>query len=214
MWYVNAPRGYHTLGNMTSNVFKPAGLSLTYTNRRVRATTSNVLANAGVSSLGIMSVACHRNEKSIQIYVDAASVSRRRKYRETHQLVALGVVSQVSMKNRTPPSSAFTSSVAVSDVSNSTMFSSGFIFGFRFMWLGRENYTSKCTLFLKVKKRRQFVRKFIMILSDFKFLFLTNLRNIFTTLTEKKINKVLLICYTAIINLNVYKSILKSFYFV
>lgn len=108
-----------------------------------------------------------------------------------------------------------TSSVAVSDVSNSTMFSSGFIFGFRFIWLGRENYTSKCTLFLKVKKkRRQFVRKFIMILSDFKFLFLTNLRNIFTTLTEKKINKVLLICYTAIINLKVYKSILKSFYFI
>lgn len=112
-----------------------------------------MLANAGVSSLGIMSVACHRNKKSIQIYVDAASVSRRRKYRETHHLVALGVVSQVSMKNRTPPSSTFTSSVAVSDVSNSTMFSSGFIFGFRFIWLGRENYTSKCTLFLKVKKK-------------------------------------------------------------
>lgn len=50
-----------------------------------------------------------------------------------------------------------------------------------------------------------------MILSDFKFLFLTNLRNIFTTLTEKKINKVLIICYTAIINLKVYKSIFKSF---
>lgn len=73
VWYVNAPMGYHTLGNMMSNISKAAGLSLTYRNHCV--TTATVLAHSGVSSLGIMSVTGHRNEKSIQSYVNAPCFS-------------------------------------------------------------------------------------------------------------------------------------------
>lgn len=53
------------------NISKAAGLSLTYTNHCVRATTAIVIAHSGVSSLGIMWLTGHRNEKSIQSYVNA-----------------------------------------------------------------------------------------------------------------------------------------------
>lgn len=128
VWYVNAPMGYHTLGNMMSNISKAAGLSLTYTNHCVRATTATVLAHSGVSSLGIMSVTGHRNEKSIQSYVNAPSVSQRRQYSETLQRVATGVVSQCNLTSPAPPSSASTSSVAVREVSESTMLGGGSLF--------------------------------------------------------------------------------------
>lgn len=74
------------------NISKAAGLSLTYTNHCVRATTAIVLAHSGVSSLEIMSVTGHRDEKSIQSYVNAPSVSHGRQYSETLQRVATGVV--------------------------------------------------------------------------------------------------------------------------
>lgn len=93
VWYVNAPMGYHTLGNMMSNISRAAGWSLTYTNHCVRATTATVLAHSGVSSLGIMSVPGHQNEKSMQSYVNAPAVSQRRQYSETLQRVATSVVS-------------------------------------------------------------------------------------------------------------------------
>lgn len=111
-----------------SNISKAAGLSLTYTNHCVRATTATVLAHSGVSSLGIMSVTGHRNEKSIQSYVNAPSVSQRRQYSETLQRVATGVVSQCNLTSPAPPSSASTSSVAVREVSESTMLGGGSLF--------------------------------------------------------------------------------------
>lgn len=90
-------------------------LSLPYINHCVLATTATVLDYSVVSSLGIMSVTGHRNEKRIQSYVNALSVSQRRKYSETLvlQRVSTGVVSQRNMTSPATSSSASTSSVAV-----------------------------------------------------------------------------------------------------
>lgn len=110
------------------NISKAAGLSLTYTNHCVQAITATVLAHSGVSHPGIMSVTGHRNEKSIQSYVNAPSVSQGRQYSETLQRVATGVVSQCNMTSPAPPSPASSSSVAVRDVSESTLLSGGSLF--------------------------------------------------------------------------------------
>uniref|UniRef100_A0A8W8J7L6 Uncharacterized protein n=1 Tax=Magallana gigas TaxID=29159 RepID=A0A8W8J7L6_MAGGI len=146
VWYVNAPMGYHTLGNMMSNISKATGLSLTYTNHCDRATTATVLAHSGVSSLGIMSVTGHRNEKSIQSYVNAPSVSQRRQYSETLERVSTGVVSQCNLSlqplhHQHPPhlylKGKFLRVLCLVVVLFSAAQHS--------MWLGRANYTVHCS---------------------------------------------------------------------
>lgn len=110
------------------NISKAAGLSLTYTNHCVQAITATVLAHSGVSHPGMMSVTGHRNEKSIQSYVNAPSVSQGRQYSET-QRVATGVVRQRNMTSPAPPSPASSSSsVAVREVSESTLLGGGSLF--------------------------------------------------------------------------------------
>ena len=116
--------GHNTLGCMMSTISKASRLSRNYTNHCVRATTATVLAHAGVSSVGIMSVTGHRNEQSIKSYVNAPSMAQRRQYSETLQQVATGQVN-VSSPSSSAPSS---SSVAVREVSESTMLGGGSLF--------------------------------------------------------------------------------------
>lgn len=124
VWYYNAPMGHNTLGCMMSTISKASGLSRNYTNHCVRATTATVLAHAGVSSVGIMSVTGHRNEQSIKSYVNAPTMAQRCQYSETLQQVATGQVN-VSSPSSSAPSS---SSVAVREVSESTMLGGGSLF--------------------------------------------------------------------------------------
>lgn len=60
--------------------------------------------------------------------MSALSVTQRRRYSETLQRGATGVVSQRNMTSPAPPSSASTSYVAVREVYESTMLGGGFFF--------------------------------------------------------------------------------------
>lgn len=80
-----------------------------------------MLAQSWIGSLEIISVTGHRNEKSIQSCINAPFVSQRRQYSQTLQRVFTGVVSQRNMTSPAPQSSATTSSVALREVSESTV---------------------------------------------------------------------------------------------
>ena len=97
VWYYNAP-----LGCMMSTISTASGLPRNYTNHC--RTTATGLAQAGVSSVGFMSVTGHRNEQSIKryMYVSAHSMAQRRQYSETQQQVATGQVNVSSASSLAP----------------------------------------------------------------------------------------------------------------
>ncbi|XP_033725028.1 uncharacterized protein LOC117315013 isoform X1 [Pecten maximus] len=100
VWYGAQPLGINTLLNMMSIISKAAGLSQVYTNHCVRATTATMLAHAGVDSRGIMSVTGHRNQKSLQSYINTPSIEQRHQYSCVLQSSATGnSLNQVALQN-------------------------------------------------------------------------------------------------------------------
>lgn len=77
IWYENKPLGVHTINQMMKSISQEAGLSRTYTNHSVRATTATILANAGIESRDICAVTGHRNESSLKSYVSAPTLHKR-----------------------------------------------------------------------------------------------------------------------------------------
>ena len=67
-WYVNSPLGHNTLANMMRRISKAAGLSMSYSNHSVRATTCTVLKAVGFSDREVATVSGHRNLQSLSSY--------------------------------------------------------------------------------------------------------------------------------------------------
>lgn len=78
-WYVNAPIGVNTIGNMLKSISIDAQTSQLYTNHCLKATTVTVLKQAGMSSKDIMSVSGHKNSASLDSYAAAPTMNERAK---------------------------------------------------------------------------------------------------------------------------------------
>ncbi|XP_062603853.1 uncharacterized protein LOC134265645 [Saccostrea cucullata] len=79
-WYTSRPLGEKTLNNMMKSISADAGLSKSYTNHCVRATTITLLSHAGVEAREIMRISGHRNEQSIKSYNTDSSEDHKRLY--------------------------------------------------------------------------------------------------------------------------------------
>jgi hypothetical protein len=76
-WYENKTLGVHKLESMMKIISQEANLSNIYTNHCLRATTSTVLANAGIEARQICSVTGHKNEASLASYIREPSMKQR-----------------------------------------------------------------------------------------------------------------------------------------
>ena len=68
VWYEKSPVGKNTLGEKVKTLSTEAGLSRTYTNHCLRATSITVLDRSGFEARHIMSVSGHQSETSIRSY--------------------------------------------------------------------------------------------------------------------------------------------------
>jgi hypothetical protein len=108
-WYERKPLGKNTIGDLMATLSKEAGLSATYTNHCVRATTITVLNDAGFKDRAIVSVSGHRNEKSISSYVADTRVDTKRRMSDALSTVTKNlnavVPASTHSSNAIPPSS-------------------------------------------------------------------------------------------------------------
>lgn len=77
-WYCKVPLGVNTLGAMMKNMCKDAGLSQIYTNHCTRATASKLLSDAAFDRSDIIKITGHRDTRSLDTYISAASSSKKR----------------------------------------------------------------------------------------------------------------------------------------
>lgn len=82
VWYKNAPLGVHKLDSMMPAISRHAGLSLSYTNHSVRATTVTSLAKANVPEKTIMSITKHKNPTSLLHYTAEPENQEKRRCSE------------------------------------------------------------------------------------------------------------------------------------
>eukprot|EP00117_Sycon_ciliatum_P020217 scpid71501/ scgid18074/ len=68
IWFENIPLGKNSLAQIMPKLSKVCGLSKTYTNHSVRATTVHRLSAAGATDRHIMQVTGHRNAMSLASY--------------------------------------------------------------------------------------------------------------------------------------------------
>lgn len=59
-WYTNVPLGRNQLGGMLPRLCEEAGTTVRYTNHCLRATTVQMLSDAGLAAREIMAVSGHR----------------------------------------------------------------------------------------------------------------------------------------------------------
>ena len=78
VWYAAQPLGQNTLATMMKAMSKSANLSLMHTNHCLRATSSTILAEAGVQDRDIAHVTGHKDVKSLKRYIDRAPSSTKR----------------------------------------------------------------------------------------------------------------------------------------
>ena len=77
-WFFKSPLGANTLGAMMKNMCKDAELSQTYTNHCTRATASKLLSDAAFDRSDIIKITGHRDTRSLDTYIGAASSSKKR----------------------------------------------------------------------------------------------------------------------------------------
>ena len=77
-WYKNLPVGVNTVAQMMTRIGTEAGLSGTYTNHCVRATTITHLFRAGVSPASIISRTGHKSTESLKPYIGQSSHAQMR----------------------------------------------------------------------------------------------------------------------------------------
>lgn len=78
VWYGNQPIGQNKLATWMSRLSVEAGLSRRYTNHCIRATVATGLKRRGVDNHAIMSVTGHRNQQSLESYVEGLSEEQSR----------------------------------------------------------------------------------------------------------------------------------------
>ena len=76
-WYTKTPVGKNKLATFMTNICKQAGLSKTYSNHSIRATSITVLDTNDFSSRDIMSVSGHRSESSLKSYTGKVGTKRK-----------------------------------------------------------------------------------------------------------------------------------------
>ena len=79
-WFTTRPYGEKMLNDMMKGISTDAGLSKTYTNHCVRATTITVLVDSGVFDREIMKITGHKCEASLSSYHSDSSDKQKRKY--------------------------------------------------------------------------------------------------------------------------------------
>ena len=77
-WYKNEPLGVNSLGKMMQTISSAAGLSRSYTNHCVRATTITLLFNAGVTAQHIRARTGHRTTEGLLPYVGQQTARQKR----------------------------------------------------------------------------------------------------------------------------------------
>jgi hypothetical protein len=78
IWYDNVPLGHNKIGDLMKDISKEANLSEIYTNHCIRATTSTVLHQAGISTERITAVTGHKNNDSLKNYISGPSVQQKK----------------------------------------------------------------------------------------------------------------------------------------
>ena len=77
IWYSKIPVGVNHLYEFMPRLSAEAGLSKRYTNHCIRAMVVSTLFNAGVNSVGIMSVSGHKSAESLFPYLKPSDSQRR-----------------------------------------------------------------------------------------------------------------------------------------
>jgi hypothetical protein len=78
VWYENKCLGIHKIESMMKAISQEAELSQIYTNHCLRATTSTILAHAGVDTRNICSVTGHKNHQSLESYIREPTLNQRK----------------------------------------------------------------------------------------------------------------------------------------
>ena len=78
VWYTKEVIGKNTLANIMKEISRKAGLSKSYTNHCVRASTVTHLYQAGVDTQQICSITKHKNEATLSHYISASSDEQKR----------------------------------------------------------------------------------------------------------------------------------------
>ena len=100
VWYDNMVVGERSLGEMTKQISKQAGLSKDYTNHNsIRATAVTILDKSGFEARHILSLGGHRSESSIRSY-SKTDESTKKRMSETLTAGAVSEVSAVSLENQ------------------------------------------------------------------------------------------------------------------
>ncbi|XP_069461384.1 uncharacterized protein KIAA1958-like isoform X2 [Ambystoma mexicanum] len=77
IWYENRPLGKNTLGGMMSALSKEANLSRIYTNHSIRATSIQILSDAGLETREIMTLTGHKKDSSVRAYWAPTETQRK-----------------------------------------------------------------------------------------------------------------------------------------
>ena len=101
-WFENKPMGVNTLHNMMRELSVSAGLSAMYTNHCLRATCVTVLHHQGYKGREICSVTGHRQESSLNPYVEYTPIDKRAEMSETLHSHGAPVSSELAL----PPATA------------------------------------------------------------------------------------------------------------
>ncbi|MEO0685302.1 MAG: tyrosine-type recombinase/integrase [Cyanobacteria bacterium J06649_11] len=78
-WYTNEVIGKNLLVNIMKQISNKAGLSKTYTNHCVRASTVTNLYQAGIDTQQICSITKHKNESTLSHYISSTSDEQKMK---------------------------------------------------------------------------------------------------------------------------------------
>ncbi|KAJ1159373.1 hypothetical protein NDU88_012040 [Pleurodeles waltl] len=102
VWYENRPLGKNTLGGMMSALSREANLSRNYTNHSIRATSIQILSDAGLETREIMTLTGHKKDLSVRAYW-APTEAQRKTW--SHLLTLAGTTAENSGNSDTPSTS-------------------------------------------------------------------------------------------------------------
>ena len=96
-WFENKPVGVNTLLNMMRELSVSVGLSAMYTNHCLRAICVTVLSHQGYKGREICSVTGHRQESSLNPYVEYTPIDKRAEMSETLHSYGAPVSSELAL---------------------------------------------------------------------------------------------------------------------
>lgn len=102
VWYENRPLGKNTLGGMMSALSREANLSRNYTNHSIRATSIQILSDAGLETREIMTLTGHKKDLSVRAYW-APTEAQRKTW--SHLLTLAGTSAENSGNSDAPSTS-------------------------------------------------------------------------------------------------------------